>query len=670
MREKSKLWKKLIVYLMITIIMAGGNNISTVMAEEAKTGTAQLQEDSSGVVLTGDSVDAILEEQGISGDVVEESERVFCEEGKASESITEEGALVEVGVFNTFDASIDYIRERMVKREGSIGIIIDKSSLSGSINSELEKKCFVETNNPKEGDYLYRHLKSWNVQTITSGDKVGIVLRVSYLSSAVEEFAMDKEVQRLLTTGQLKGLYNASDYAKVKKVYDYLTAKVKYDNSLTNYSAYSALIEGDSVCQGISTSMYRLCRELGVSSRVITSTLHAWNIVKIGNYYYNLDATWDLDENMAIDTFFLRGSGSKYFNSAYYYDHKRESMYNTSSFNNKYPMSTADYKIKETDSVIGKTKSVSVTYSTHVQSYGWTKGWSTNGVTSGTSGEGKRLEGIKIQLQNTSGLDLGIRYKTHVQSYGWLDWSANGAFNGTEGQAKRLEAIKIELTGEDAALYNIYYRVHAQSYGWLGWAKNGESAGTAGQAKRLEAIEIKIIPKTQKAPTGVMGYSYIDYGKTADLPTFGGVVNYVTHVQSYGWQEVVNDGSISGTFGEGKRLESIIISTSFPEDSLVYRTHVQGYGWLNWVKEGDESGTVGEGKRLEAIQIKLQGTAAKEYDIYYRVHAQSYGWLGWAKNGAEAGTAGLAKRLEAIQIVMVPKGSTPPGNTDNCYITK
>ena len=36
-------------------------------------------------------------------------------------------------------------------------------------------------------------------------------------------------------------------------------------------------------------------------------------------------------------------------------------------------------------------------------------------------------------------------YSTHVQNYGWLDSVADGEMSGTEGQAKRLEAIKIDL---------------------------------------------------------------------------------------------------------------------------------------------------------------------------------------------------------------------------------
>ena len=292
-----------------------------------------------------------------------------------------------------------------------------------------------------------------------------------------------------------------------------------------------------------------------------------------------------------------------------------------------------------------------------------------NGMMSGTSGEAKRLEGIEIKV--TGNKNLGIRYRTHVQSYGWQAWRTDGAMSGTSGEAKRLEAICIELTGADKNKYDVYYRVHAQSYGWLGWAKNGAAAGTAGQGKRLEGIEICVLPKGQ-TPDGMIGYSYIEIGKSANNSSTAGMVNYMTHVQSYGDQSYVYDGSISGTFGEAKRLEGIRIclnnSLTNVSGGITYRTHVQSYGWLDWSNNGEFNGTHGEAKRLEAIQINLTGEMAEKYDIYYRVHAQSYGWLGWAKNGEPSGTAGHAKRLEGIQIVILPKGSAAPGSTERAFV--
>lgn len=138
-------------------------------------------------------------------------------------------------------------------------------------------------------------------------------------------------------------------------------------------------------------------------------------------------------------------------------------------------------------------------YSTHVQTYGW-QGNKFDGETSGTIGQSKRLEAVKIDFANGKDAD-SIRYKTHVQTYGWdEDWTEGGQIAGTTGQGKRLEAIQIELTGKMAEQYDVYYRVHTQTYGWLGWAKNGDSAGTEGLSKRLEAIEIRLVKKGAAAP--------------------------------------------------------------------------------------------------------------------------------------------------------------------------
>jgi len=305
-----------------------------------------------------------------------------------------------------------------------------------------------------------------------------------------------------------------------------------------------------------------------------------------------------------------------------------------------------------------------VKYKVHRQTYGWEDEWKTNGESSGTMGEGKRLESIKIDVD---GAGLGVLYRTHIQSYGWESaWRVDEQLSGTEGQAKRLEAIQIKLTGPEADKWDIYYRVHAQTYGWMGWVKNGESAGTAGQGKRLEAIQIVILPKGTYPSEGSMGCGFVDIAKKPSH-TETGAVTYMTHVQSYGDQAWVSDGSIAGTSGEAKRLEQISIKMNNAKldnvtGGVEYKTHVQSYGWMDWVKDGARSGTSGQGKRLEGIKIRLTGELANKYDIYYRVHAQSYGWLGWVKNGAPSGTEGYGKRLEAIQIVVVPKGTAAPNS--------
>ncbi len=167
-------------------------------------------------------------------------------------------------------------------------------------------------------------------------------------------------------------------------------------------------------------------------------------------------------------------------------------------------------KIKQTPDSAYIAKMPKILYQTHIQSIGW-QDWKSNGQMSGTSGEAKRLEGIKILL-GSNPYAGEVRYTTHVQTYGWQGakndltfWSRDGQMSGTSGEAKRLEAIKIMLYGDMADHYDIYYRVHAQTYGWLGWVKNGEASGTAGYAKRLEGIQIVLVEKGKAGPGKTYG---------------------------------------------------------------------------------------------------------------------------------------------------------------------
>lgn len=317
------------------------------------------------------------------------------------------------------------------------------------------------------------------------------------------------------------------------------------------------------------------------------------------------------------------------------------------------------YKEKLNDYTLVKTKrgKSGLAYQSHVTNDGW-QNYVSEGEISGTTGEKKALQAVKLELKNIEG---GIEYQAHVANIGWQPFVSNGVIAGTVGKNLPMEAIRIKLSGKAEELYDIYYRVHSQDYGWLGWAKNGEPAGTEGYAKRLEAYEVRLVEKNGYAP----GTTHESFKSSK--------ISYRTHVQDYGWQKWVKDGNLSGTEGKAKRIEAISIKNLEDKISgdILYRSHIQDYGWeKKWKKNGTISGTEGKAKRLEAIQIKLTGKLAEKYDIYYRVHVQDYGWLDWAKNGAKAGTEGLGKRLEGIEICYVEKEGEAPGFTKRAYVKK
>ena len=90
----------------------------------------------------------------------------------------------------------------------------------------------------------------------------------------------------------------SSDIEKELYIHDAICQLTTYDsNAELNQSAYSALVNGSTVCAGYARSFQLLCQESGLTCYYLTGTAsgsdHAWNIVSIEGDFYNVDVTWD-----------------------------------------------------------------------------------------------------------------------------------------------------------------------------------------------------------------------------------------------------------------------------------------------------------------------------------------------------------------------------------------
>lgn len=300
----------------------------------------------------------------------------------------------------------------------------------------------------------------------------------------------------------------------------------------------------------------------------------------------------------------------------------------------------------------------SVSYQTHIQDVGWQAPVS-NGMTAGTTGRAKRVEALKISLLSQDGSPLEndcISVQSYISGIGWEPQPVgNGQTSGTVGQSRAIEAIKLSLSGGLSDSYDIWYRVHSANVGWLGWASNGEPAGTQGYAYQIEAVQIKVLPKNaQDAPA--RGDSFRDHAQ--EPPT----VSYRSHVSNVGWMSTVANGNTSGVVGSKNAIEALSPRVTWygHGGAISSRAHVSGIGWQNW--SSGTIGTTGQSRSIEAVQFKLNGEISTAYDIWYRAYASELGgWLGWASNGAPAGSTAKSVSIQGVQILLVEKGSSAPG---------
>ena len=201
-------------------------------------------------------------------------------------------------------------------------------------------KC-DDSSTGQEGDALLYGYAGCNVSYSTAGY---IKYTMAYHSNAEQEAKLTEAVAVAMAKLQLNGL---SEAKKITKIHDYICNHVDYEyNSKEEqiYTAYGALCTGKAVCQGYAVLFYRLCKEAGLSVRIISGTgnggPHAWNIVRIGSKYYNVDCTWDGQDTATYNEFLLKSEAD-------FSDHTRESWevagnhyldYTSAEFNAQYPM--------------------------------------------------------------------------------------------------------------------------------------------------------------------------------------------------------------------------------------------------------------------------------------------------------------------------------------------
>lgn len=219
-------------------------------------------------------------------------------------------------------------------------------------------------------DYLVH-----NISYIKTGMKYGsstkalFTIDIQWRESLQELQFVNTRVKDIIEAKRIRNI--DSVYERVKILHDYIATTVEYDTKLVNENAFCALQKGSSTCQGYSLLFYKLLVEAGIECRYITGTgisskdtgPHGWNIVKIGDLWYNVDVTWDdpvyLDprskSNEVNYDYFLKGT------TGFDDSHKRDDKFKTAKFETTHPMSKYEFnrrndvKISEMEEAVGTT---------------------------------------------------------------------------------------------------------------------------------------------------------------------------------------------------------------------------------------------------------------------------------------------------------------------------
>lgn len=117
-----------------------------------------------------------------------------------------------------------------------------------------------------------------------------VTFQFGYLTTKKQERYIDKKVRSIV-----KQIGKGSRAYKVRAAHDYLVKHMQYDSNYFN--PYYAFSKGRGMCMSYALAYQRILQEMGIPCIYVKGIDHAWNMVKIGRYWYNVDVTWDDNRN-------------------------------------------------------------------------------------------------------------------------------------------------------------------------------------------------------------------------------------------------------------------------------------------------------------------------------------------------------------------------------------
>ena len=253
----------------------------------------------SACILCAVSLDYISKEEPPEPETVQ-SEQAISEQTVIDNRQVETSDIVEPEtVFTEYEyaySCLDEERQTVYRELYSILTDFAKDMPVSSTDPELIEDVFQCVLNDHPEIF---YVQGYNYTTYVYNDVIGRLTITGIYTMTPEEAAVCRDAIDLYVEECLAGIpQEASDYDKVKYVYEYLISRTEYNQyAPDNQNICSVFLNGESVCQGYAKATQYILNKAGVFCTLVIGSVsegegHAWNLVQMdGNYYY-VDTTW------------------------------------------------------------------------------------------------------------------------------------------------------------------------------------------------------------------------------------------------------------------------------------------------------------------------------------------------------------------------------------------
>ena len=272
-------------------------------------------------------------------------------------TITEAPAEAEITAAPVFQSTTEagaYLRTQMKQHAAHILLRVKGAYDEETIS--VFHEAVAHTGISDEGDYLMTITDTSDAGAWQMDGEVLYAYDFTYRTTLAEEQELTealKAIEAQIPWGDtadeemhaVRGAYRyliqtyAYDSASYEKHKQGITTVAQDMRAAQSYTAYGAYKQKQAVCQGLAGLLYRILLDRGIDNRIISSSTHAWNAVKVEDEWYMCDATGDVQkgfsdvpEHYLLSRDDLKDMGSAYdWNTSTMWDYNVVDAYNWAS---------------------------------------------------------------------------------------------------------------------------------------------------------------------------------------------------------------------------------------------------------------------------------------------------------------------------------------------------
>lgn len=207
------------------------------------------------------------------------------------------GMVLSIGLYSfAFAADTSALENAMTNAVKECKSELDVTSYNIAPQSALDIYFDLCNTNP-EFAYADNNVRCQYMGSFAT--KLFFTYKASPAEIKAQKAAVENEISKIIAVAS-KGSSNAD---KVKAVHDYIVKNSSYDFSTSSTTPYELLVGRKGICKAYTMTFKMIMNKMNIPCEIASSDTmcHEWDVVKVGNNWYNVDLTFDTNSFVQLN---------------------------------------------------------------------------------------------------------------------------------------------------------------------------------------------------------------------------------------------------------------------------------------------------------------------------------------------------------------------------------